>query len=131
MIHNSGELDHLYQITVKSFIEPIEQSLNEEIQNHPQKRELWKSRVEKFVYKKIYENTSFMEKLVKIYDKYYTHEEVIAILQFQDSPAGKKVRQSKNFIFQEAFHVGQIWGQRLMEEFEKDIRETPLHIAEK
>lgn len=131
LISNSGELEQLYQLTVNSFIDPIEHSDQEEILNNTKKRALWKTRVEKFVYKKVYENPSLIDQLAEIYDKYYSHEEVLAILQFQESPAGKKVRQSKNLIFQESFQIGQSWGQSIMEEFEKEIRGNSQQIAEK
>lgn len=131
LIKNSGELEQLYQLTVKSFIDPIEQSDQAEIFNNEKKRALWKSRVEKFVHQKVYENPKLIDQLAEIYDKYYSHEEVLAILQFQESAAGKKVRQSKSLIFQESFQIGQTWGRSLMEEFEKEIRGTTQHIAEK
>ena len=131
LISNSGELEQLYQLTVNSFIDPIEQSDQEEIVQNEKKRALWKARVEKFVYQKVYENPDLIDQLAEVYDKHYSHEEVLAILQFQESSVGKKVRKSKSLIFQESFQIGQTWGRSIMEEFEKEIRGNAQHIAEK
>jgi hypothetical protein len=51
--------------------------------------------------------------IVPIYDKYYTHAEIRSLIQFYESPVGKKVATSMPKIMAESQAVGGQWGQQI------------------
>jgi hypothetical protein len=54
-----------------------------------------------------------MDKIIPLYDKYYTTEDLKAINAFYESPAGQKVLRTLPQIMQESVKVGQEWGERI------------------
>ncbi len=52
------------------------------------------------------------KKIMPIYQKYLTEEDVQAINAFYNTPAGKKIIQVQPRIMQESYAVGQKWGQK-------------------
>lgn len=53
-----------------------------------------------------------LEKIIPLYDKYYTLEDLKAVNTFYESPAGKKVLSALPQIMQEARKIGQDWGKK-------------------
>jgi hypothetical protein len=51
--------------------------------------------------------------IVPIYDKYYTHAEIKTLIQFYESPVGKKVATSMPKVMAESQAVGGQWGQQI------------------
>lgn len=54
-----------------------------------------------------------IEKIIPLYDKYYTLEDLKAVNAFYASPAGQKVLSSLPQIMQESMKLGQEWGQKI------------------
>jgi hypothetical protein len=54
-----------------------------------------------------------LEKLIPLYDKYYTIEDLKAVNAFYASPAGQKVLSTLPQIMQESMKLGQEWGERI------------------
>jgi uncharacterized protein len=54
-----------------------------------------------------------VEKIIPIYDKYYTVEDIKAINAFYETPTGQKLLSTLPAAMQEAMKVGQEWGQRI------------------
>jgi len=54
-----------------------------------------------------------VEKIIPIYDKYYTIDDLKAINGFYESPAGQKILATLPQIMQESMKVGQEWGERI------------------
>ncbi|MGO8700867.1 MAG: DUF2059 domain-containing protein [Limisphaerales bacterium] len=57
-----------------------------------------------------------IEKIIPIYGKYYTMEDLKAINAFYESPAGKKVLETMPQVMQESMQIGQAWGERIGKE---------------
>jgi hypothetical protein len=55
----------------------------------------------------------FVELVVPIYERHFTHEEVRGLLQFYETPLGQKLIQTMPQILQESVGVGQLWGAAL------------------
>jgi hypothetical protein len=60
---------------------------------------------------------------VSIYDKYYTMEDVQALIAFYSSDLGKKVITVTPSVMQEGMAAGEAWGRSLAPEIERRIRE--------
>ena len=54
-----------------------------------------------------------IEKIIPVYDKYYTLEDLKAINAFYETPAGQKVLSTLPQVMQECIKIGQEWGERI------------------
>lgn len=58
-------------------------------------------------------NGGFSEKVVPIYHKYFTHEEVKGLIKFYQTDLGKKITTALPDIMRESIQIGQEWGYSL------------------
>src|SRR5262249_37125135 len=67
-----------------------------------------------------------VEKIIPIYDKYYTIDDLKAINGFYETPAGQKVLSTLPQVKQESMKAGQEWGEKTgkqaAEEAEKELK---------
>ena len=54
-----------------------------------------------------------IEKIIPVYDKYYTIEDLKAVNAFYESPAGRKILATLPQVMQECMKLGQEWGERI------------------
>src|SRR5579863_1850314 len=54
-----------------------------------------------------------IEKIMPVYDKYYTVEDLKAINAFYESPAGQKILSTLPQVMRESMQIGQEWGARI------------------
>jgi len=54
-----------------------------------------------------------LEKVIPVYDKHYTLEDLRAVNAFYESPAGQKVLATLPQVMQESMKVGQEWGEQI------------------
>ena len=66
------------------------------------------------------------EKLIPIYDKYYSAEDLKGIVQFYQSPLGQRVLSTMPKVLSESMAIGQEWGRQKGEEIEKELRSRKL-----
>jgi uncharacterized protein len=59
---------------------------------------------------------SFIDKIVPIYDKYYTIEDLHAVNTFYSSPAGQKILSTLPQVMHESMQIGQEWGKQVAQE---------------
>lgn len=68
-----------------------------------------------------------IEKIIPIYDKYYTTEDLKAVNAFYETPAGQKLLSTLPQAMQEAMKVGQEWGEKVgkqaAEEAEQELKQ--------
>lgn len=56
-----------------------------------------------------------------IYDKYFTAEEITALIEFNRTPVGRAINAKMPMVMQESFMAGQQWGQGLAEEVLREL----------
>lgn len=61
--------------------------------------------------------------LVPVYKKYLTQEDLKELIKFYQTPVGKKFAKNTPFIMQESMQVGQQWGMRVGQDFQKKMEE--------
>jgi len=54
-----------------------------------------------------------VEKIIPIYDKYYSTEDIKSVNAFYETPAGQKLLSTLPQVMQEAMKVGQEWGEKI------------------
>ena len=64
-----------------------------------------------------------VDKLVPVYEKHLTIEDLDAIIAFYKTPAGKKFADKTPLITQESMLVGQEWGMQIGQRFSKRMQE--------
>lgn len=69
--------------------------------------EYWDSFTKKF------SASDFLEKIVPLYDKYYSLEDLRAVNEFYSSPAGQRILKTLPQIMQESMAIGEAWGKEL------------------
>jgi uncharacterized protein len=69
---------------------------------------------------------ALLEKIIPLYDKYYTIEDLKAVNAFYESTVGQKVLSTLPKIMQESMAIGQEWGENIAEqaaaEAEKELK---------
>lgn len=64
-----------------------------------------------------------MDKLVPIYDKYLSHDDIKELIKFYESPAGKKYVKVLPQISKESMTIGQEWGEEIGKKVLKKLQE--------
>ena len=63
-----------------------------------------------------------IEKIIPLYDKYYTLEDLKAINSFIESPVGQKMVSTDPKITKESFAIGQEWGKNLARQIADEVK---------
>ena len=59
---------------------------------------------------------------VPIYMKHFTHEEIKGLVEFYESPIGKKTIEKLPLVMQESMAAGQAWGEKLAQKILGDLQ---------
>lgn len=73
-----------------------------------------------------FKNTSIdelVELFIPVYQKYFTIDDIKEIIKFYESPIGQKLAMKTPLITQESMQIGQQWGMKIGQEFEKKMKE--------
>jgi hypothetical protein len=62
-----------------------------------------------------------VNRIVPVYQKHFTHEDMVAAMQFYSSPAGQSLLDKLPAVSEEAMQVGGDYGQSKMQEIEPKI----------
>jgi hypothetical protein len=55
----------------------------------------------------------FVKLYVAIYDRHFSHEEILALIRFYESPLGRRLVEETPGITRDSMSAGQEWGMRL------------------
>ncbi|MDR0732081.1 MAG: DUF2059 domain-containing protein [Treponema sp.] len=63
----------------------------------------------------------FVDLFIPVYDKYFTHDEIKGLLQFYESPVGRKLLAVTPLITQDSYGIGQTWGEKLAQDIIEEL----------
>ncbi len=63
-----------------------------------------------------------IDRLLPVYYKYYSVEDLEALIRFYESPAGKKMLINLPSIMKESMEIGKDWGEKIGEKIAKDLK---------
>jgi len=63
------------------------------------------------------------EMLVPVYSKYLSIDDLQDLIKFYETPVGKKFAKSTPPIMQESMQIGQQWGMKMAQDFQKKMKE--------
>ncbi|MBO9573412.1 MAG: DUF2059 domain-containing protein [Chitinophagaceae bacterium] len=66
---------------------------------------------------------SLVDNVVPVYMKYYSNEEILKLIEFYNTPLGKKVIANTPLITQESYMIGKEWGKQIATQILKQIKE--------
>jgi hypothetical protein len=107
------ELMNMKSTAVQIFDMLIPQ-LSQLVPNVPQK--VWDMFREKV------DTNEFVRLHIVIYDKHYTHQEIKKLIEFYESPIGRRVIEETPAMTQESMAAGQEWGMRLGQKIMMDLK---------
>jgi hypothetical protein len=55
----------------------------------------------------------FVNLFIPIYDRHFSHDDIKKLIQFYESPIGKKLLNVTPLITEESYRIGEEWGQNL------------------
>ena len=106
----------------------FEYMINYYKQNNPQiSSEYWDNSLKHVDYNEL------VQKLVPVYSKHFTEQEIVDLLNFYNTSTGKKMIDKMPVILQESMEIGRKWGIELAQKIEKEIPVTttsppsPMH----
>ena len=112
MFEASGT-EESYQASIKQMISMFKQQYTN-IED-----DAWDEMEEEFAGTSLNELT---EMLVPVYSKYLTLEDLETIIEFYETPTGKKYAEKTPFIMQESIQIGQEWGMKIGQDLEEKMR---------
>jgi hypothetical protein len=68
------------------------------------------------------------ERLIPVYDKYLSNEDVIELIKFYESPVGRKVISVLPSISKESFAIGSEYGRELADRIVKKLKEKGYQV---
>jgi uncharacterized protein len=63
----------------------------------------------------------FLHLCVPVYSKYYTHDEIKQLINFYESPLGKKMVEVAPLMSQETMLIGRKWGEKLAQDIVNEL----------
>ena len=64
-----------------------------------------------------------VDMLAPVYHKHMTRDDLMKLIEFYETPVGVKFAQKTPLIMQESMQIGQEWGMKIGQEFEKRLKE--------
>lgn len=65
-----------------------------------------------------------VDQVIPVYDKYFTHAEILELIAFYQTPVGQKAIQVLPRVVSDSILAGQRWGQSLGPEIQKRVTEA-------
>ena len=62
-----------------------------------------------------------VQKLIPVYSKHFTEQEIVDLLKFYNTSTGKKMIEKTPTILEESMEIGRKWGIELAQKIEKEI----------
>lgn len=67
-----------------------------------------------------------ISRMIPVYEKYYTDEDIKKLIAFYQSPVGKKVIATMPEVMQESMQIGQSWGKEISDKIANKIKEKNI-----
>ena len=94
----------------------FEYMINYYKQNNPQiSSEYWDNSLKHVDYNEL------VQKLVPVYSKHFTEQEIVDLLKFYNTSTGKKMIEKTPTILEESMEIGRKWGIELAQKIEKEV----------
>ena len=113
MFEVSGS-EETYQTVIKQMISMYKQQFN----NVPE--ETWDDLEKEFLKTSM---DDLVDMLVPVYSRHLTLDDIQKIIEFYQTPVGKKYAEKTPLIMQESMQVGQQWGMKIGQEFQEKLQE--------
>jgi hypothetical protein len=66
---------------------------------------------------------------LRVWDRYFTHEDVKGLIEFYNTPLGRKLIEQQPNVLRDSMEAGQAWGVRTMERIKQKLRDKGFTVA--
>ena len=130
-LHAYGQADQEYHLSLKKMFEVsgteesyktiIKQLISMYKQQHSEvSTGIWDDLEKEFLKTSI---NDLVDMLVPVYSKYLTKSDLEELINFYQTPVGRKFAKNTPLIMQESMQIGQQWGMQVGQDFEKKLKE--------
>ena len=106
------------------FVAQITSALKESQPNVPGKAlDIVREESNKLVSEAMHEQGGYIEAIIRLYDKYFSHDDIKELIKFYQTETGKKTIKLMPSFTQESFALGQMWGQSLQPRLKQRVVE--------
>lgn len=70
-----------------------------------------------------FEPRELLDSIAGIWNRHFTHEEILGLIAFYESPLGTHLRELQPQILEESLSAGQEWGRRALENLQEKLRQ--------
>ncbi len=88
----------------------------------PQMLDVMSDEVNKTISEEMTAQGGFVDLMVALYNKYYTHDDIKGLLAFFQSPLGRKASSLAPVMSREGLVIGQRWGESLAPKIEQRVK---------
>jgi len=88
----------------------------------PQMLDVMSEEVNKTISEEMTTKGGFVDLMVALYNKYYTHDDIKGLLAFFQSPLGRKASSLAPVMSREGLVIGQRWGESLAPKIEQRVK---------
>ena len=122
LLQVTGAMD-IGQIFSKAVVQQMTEAIKKARPDVPAKMfDVVAEEVNKTIAESMVAKGGFVDQVVPVYHKYFSHEEIKALVAFYQTPVGKKAVTVMPRMVQESMVIGQQWGQGLGPVIQQRIR---------
>lgn len=63
-----------------------------------------------------------IEMTVPVYEKYFSHDDIKELIEFYESPIGRKLVKAQPMIIRDSMEIGSQWGRNLAQQIVQELR---------
>lgn len=78
--------------------------------------------------RRAFETRELLELVADVWDRHFTHEEILGLIAFYESPLGMHLREMQPEILQESLDAGEEWARRGLERLQETLRQKGFPI---
>lgn len=79
--------------------------------------------------RRAFETRELLELVAGVWDRHFTHEEILGLIAFYESPLGTRLREMQPLILQESLFAGEEWGRRALEKLQEKLLQKGFPAA--
>lgn len=71
--------------------------------------------------RRAFETRDLLELIAGVWDRHFTHDEILGLIAFYESPLGTRLREMQPVILEESLYAGEEWGRRALEKLQEKL----------
>ena len=77
--------------------------------------------------RRAFETNELLELIAAVWDRHFSHDEILGLIAFYESPLGTRLREMQPVMLQESLLAGEEWGRRALERLQEKLLQKGYH----